>query len=74
MAFFIQASESSEGSEQQRYLRIYTQLSQGYDECSDTPPNNSDGLLLHFLDKGCCSCVHFVPPLKSVMFLSVYTY
>ena len=35
---------------------------------------NSDGLLFHFLDKGCCSCVHFVPPLKSVMFLSVYTY
>ena len=35
---------------------------------------NSDGLLFHFLYKGCCSCVHFVPPLKSVMFLLVYTY
>ena len=41
MSFFLQAIESSEGSEQQRYLRIYTQLSQGYDECSDTPPNNA---------------------------------
>ena len=34
-AFFLQAMAGSEGSEQQRYVLIYTKLLEGLDECSD---------------------------------------
>ena len=35
MAFFLQAINSSEGAEQQRYFNVYTQLTQGFDPCND---------------------------------------
>jgi hypothetical protein len=35
VAFFLQAMAASEGSEQQRYVSIYTKLFEGLDVCSD---------------------------------------
>ena len=34
-AFYLEGMMCSEGSEQSRYVRIYTQLTLGYTECTD---------------------------------------
>ena len=39
MAFFLQAINSSEGAEQQRYFNVYSQLTQGFDPCTDGVSN-----------------------------------
>ena len=44
-AFFLKCMASSEGSEQERYVRVYTQLMQGHTFCTDNERATEEDLV-----------------------------